>query len=265
MEATTYAPPPQRFEAGVAQLARRPSGSVPPSTTSASSAWTASPPTSTPSPSDCSPAWRSAPGCGSSAPPTRVDRVGAVAFVVEGVHAHDVGQVLDDQGVAVRVGHHCAWPLHRRMGVTATTRATLAAYNTARRGRHHARRARPGARDLRGGQLMDLYQELILEHSKRPAPRRAARAVRRRGAPRQPHLRRRGDPARARRGHRRRRGGPRHLLRRARLLDLAWPRPASWPRRSSGTPCAEAMTTHEAMRTMLTSKGADPGDEERHR
>jgi cysteine desulfurase/selenocysteine lyase len=41
-----------------------------------------------------------------------------------------VGQVLDDQGVAVRVGHHCAWPLHRRMGVTATTRATLAAYTT---------------------------------------------------------------------------------------------------------------------------------------
>jgi cysteine desulfurase/selenocysteine lyase len=63
-------------------------------------------------------------------PAEAVDRVGAVAFDVEGVHAHDVGQVLDDQGVAVRVGHHCAWPLHRRMGVTATTRATLAAYTT---------------------------------------------------------------------------------------------------------------------------------------
>jgi cysteine desulfurase/selenocysteine lyase len=63
-------------------------------------------------------------------PAEAVDRVGAVAFDVQGVHAHDVGQVLDDQGVAVRVGHHCAWPLHRRMGVTATTRATLAAYNT---------------------------------------------------------------------------------------------------------------------------------------
>ena len=63
-------------------------------------------------------------------PAEAVDRVGAVAFDVQGVHAHDVGQVLDDQGVAVRVGHHCAWPLHRRMGVTATTRASLAAYNT---------------------------------------------------------------------------------------------------------------------------------------
>src|SRR5680860_159540 len=58
------------------------------------------------------------------------DRSGAVAFVVDGVHPHDVGQILDDAGVAVRVGHHCAWPLHRRMNVTATTRASFAAYNT---------------------------------------------------------------------------------------------------------------------------------------
>ncbi len=53
-----------------------------------------------------------------------------MAFVVDGVHAHDVGQVLDHEGVAVRVGHHCAWPLHRRMGVTATTRASVHAYNS---------------------------------------------------------------------------------------------------------------------------------------
>jgi cysteine desulfurase / selenocysteine lyase len=58
------------------------------------------------------------------------DRGGAVSFVVEGVHAHDVGQVLDDAGIAVRVGHHCAWPLHRRFRTTATTRASFAAYNT---------------------------------------------------------------------------------------------------------------------------------------
>jgi cysteine desulfurase / selenocysteine lyase len=56
-------------------------------------------------------------------------RGGAVAFVVEGIHAHDVGQVLDDEGVAVRVGHHCAWPLHRRFGIAATTRATFYLYN----------------------------------------------------------------------------------------------------------------------------------------
>jgi cysteine desulfurase/selenocysteine lyase len=53
-----------------------------------------------------------------------------VAFVVDGVHAHDVGQVLDDDGVAVRVGHHCAAPLHRRFGVAATVRASFALYNT---------------------------------------------------------------------------------------------------------------------------------------
>ncbi|WP_270889390.1 aminotransferase class V-fold PLP-dependent enzyme [Pedococcus sp. 5OH_020] len=63
-------------------------------------------------------------------PTGSTDRVGAVSFVVEGVHAHDVGQVLDDQGVAVRVGHHCAWPLHRRMRATATARVSVAAYTT---------------------------------------------------------------------------------------------------------------------------------------
>jgi len=63
--------------------------------------------------------------------PTGLDeRGGTVAFVVDGVHAHDVGQVLDNAGVAVRVGHHCAWPLHRRFKVAATTRASFAAYNT---------------------------------------------------------------------------------------------------------------------------------------
>jgi len=63
-------------------------------------------------------------------PPLGTPRGGAVAFVVDGVHAHDVGQVLDDAGVAVRVGHHCAWPLHRVLGATATTRASFAVHNT---------------------------------------------------------------------------------------------------------------------------------------
>jgi cysteine desulfurase/selenocysteine lyase len=53
-----------------------------------------------------------------------------VSFVVDGIHAHDVGQVLDDEGVAVRVGHHCAWPLHRRFGIAATARASFAVYNS---------------------------------------------------------------------------------------------------------------------------------------
>ncbi|RKT56324.1 cysteine desulfurase [Saccharothrix australiensis] len=70
------------------------------------------------------------PGVRVVGPLDTVDRGGAVSFVVEGIHAHDVGQVLDSLGVAVRVGHHCAWPLHRRLGVAATVRASFYLYNT---------------------------------------------------------------------------------------------------------------------------------------
>jgi cysteine desulfurase/selenocysteine lyase len=57
-------------------------------------------------------------------------RSGLASFVVDGVHAHDVGQFLDARGIAVRVGHHCAQPLHRRLGVTATTRASTYLYSS---------------------------------------------------------------------------------------------------------------------------------------
>ncbi len=57
-------------------------------------------------------------------------RVGLWSFDVDGVHAHDAGQYLDSLGIAVRVGHHCAAPLHRRFGVTASVRASTALYNT---------------------------------------------------------------------------------------------------------------------------------------
>lgn len=63
-------------------------------------------------------------------PLSMTDRGSPVSFVVDGIHAHDVGQVLDDDAVAVRVGHHCAWPLHQRFGITATARASFAVYNT---------------------------------------------------------------------------------------------------------------------------------------
>jgi len=58
------------------------------------------------------------------------ERVALQAFEVEGVHAHDVGQFLDARGVAVRVGHHCAQPLHRRFGLTASVRASAAIHTT---------------------------------------------------------------------------------------------------------------------------------------
>jgi cysteine desulfurase/selenocysteine lyase len=62
--------------------------------------------------------------------PSNTDNRGsAISFVVDGLHPHDVGQVLDNNGIAVRVGHHCAWPVCRRYEVPATTRATFYIYN----------------------------------------------------------------------------------------------------------------------------------------
>jgi cysteine desulfurase/selenocysteine lyase len=64
-------------------------------------------------------------------PPPSTDRVGPVSFELEGVHAHDVSEILDRHGVAVRAGHHCAQPLMERLGVTATARASFGVYTTA--------------------------------------------------------------------------------------------------------------------------------------
>ena len=59
-----------------------------------------------------------------------IDRGGVVSFTIDGVHPHDVGQVLDQYGIAVRTGHHCAWPLMRKLNVVGTTRASFHLYNT---------------------------------------------------------------------------------------------------------------------------------------
>jgi cysteine desulfurase / selenocysteine lyase len=63
-------------------------------------------------------------------PLTTEHRGGAVSFVLDGVHPHDAGQVLDELGIAVRTGHHCAWPLHRALGAQSSTRASFYVYNT---------------------------------------------------------------------------------------------------------------------------------------
>ncbi len=63
-------------------------------------------------------------------PDTMVDRGGAVSFSIGALHPHDVGQVLDEQGIAVRVGHHCAKPVCTRFGVPATTRASFYVYSS---------------------------------------------------------------------------------------------------------------------------------------
>lgn len=63
-------------------------------------------------------------------PTTPEQRGSAVAFKVEGIHPHDLGQVLDDQGVCIRVGHHCAWPIHQILNAQSTARASFYIYNT---------------------------------------------------------------------------------------------------------------------------------------
>ncbi|WKD57636.1 putative cysteine desulfurase [Corynebacterium capitovis DSM 44611] len=63
-------------------------------------------------------------------PSTPDHRGGAIAFTVDGLHPHDLGQVLDSRGVSIRTGHHCAWPAHRGLDVQATARASFYLYNT---------------------------------------------------------------------------------------------------------------------------------------
>lgn len=129
MEESTYADPPQRFEAGVpmvsqavglAAAVRYLEGVGMETIARHEEALTVA----------ALDALASIPGIRIVGPTDMVSRGGAVSFVVDGIHAHDVSQVLDDDGVAVRVGHHCAWPLHRRLGVQSTVRASFALYNT---------------------------------------------------------------------------------------------------------------------------------------
>jgi cysteine desulfurase / selenocysteine lyase len=129
MEGSTFAPPPQRFEAGVPMAAQAVglAAACDYLTAVGMDAVAAHEHDLTALALD---GLAQLPGVRVVGPVTTEARGGAVSFAVDGIHPHDVGQVLDDLGVEVRVGHHCAWPLHRRFGVTATTRATVAAYTT---------------------------------------------------------------------------------------------------------------------------------------
>jgi cysteine desulfurase/selenocysteine lyase len=70
------------------------------------------------------------PGISLHGPPDAADRGALISFVLEGAHPHDVGEILGREGVCIRTGHHCTQPLMRRLGVTATNRASFAAHNT---------------------------------------------------------------------------------------------------------------------------------------
>ncbi len=129
MEGSTFLPPPQRFEPGVPFIAEAAglgaavdylSGLGMANVAAHEESLTA----------HALEALSAIPGVRVLGPGTTRDRGGAVAFEVAGLHPHDVGQVLDELGVAVRTGHHCAWPLHRVLGVQASTRASFYVYNT---------------------------------------------------------------------------------------------------------------------------------------
>ncbi|WP_280417502.1 cysteine desulfurase [Nocardia carnea] len=129
MEETTYAPPPQRFEAGVPMTSQVVGlgAAVRYLREIGMDAVAAHEHTLVEAALE---GLGAVPGIRIVGPTDNVDRGGAVAFVADGIHAHDLGQILDDEGVAIRVGHHCAWPLHRRFGIAATARASFALYNT---------------------------------------------------------------------------------------------------------------------------------------
>ncbi|HEX3959359.1 MAG TPA: cysteine desulfurase [Trebonia sp.] len=129
MEQTTFLPPPARFEPGVPPVAQVAglSAAVDYLTALGMDNVAAHEESLTAHALD---ALREIPGLRILGPDTTKDRGGTVAFDVAGVHPHDMGQVLDELGVAVRTGHHCAWPLHRALGVQASTRASFYIYNT---------------------------------------------------------------------------------------------------------------------------------------
>jgi len=129
MERSTFAPPPHKFEAGTMPIAEAP-------TLAAAIGYL----TEVGLPAlreyehglvtHALEALREIDGLRILGPAEPVDRGAAISFTVEGVHPHDMSQVLDERGIAVRAGHHCAWPLHRAMGVQASTRASFYLYNT---------------------------------------------------------------------------------------------------------------------------------------
>src|SRR6516164_11604114 len=129
MERSTYAPPPHKFEAGTMPIAEAPTlaaaigylGEVGlPALRGYEHGLIA----------HALEALGEIDGLRILGPAEPVDRGAAISFTVDGVHPHDMSQVLDEHGIAVRAGHHCAWPLHRAMGVQASTRASFYLYNT---------------------------------------------------------------------------------------------------------------------------------------
>jgi cysteine desulfurase/selenocysteine lyase len=129
MERTTYAPPPARFEAGTPPIAEAIALGVAVDYLTAldmrAVQWHEKELTAY-----ALDALQSVPGLRMFGPRVPVARGATLSFGLDGIHPHDVGQILDDLGVEVRVGHHCARPVCQRYGVPAMTRASLYVYTT---------------------------------------------------------------------------------------------------------------------------------------
>ena len=145
----------------------RPSASPPRSTTSARSGSRRSSGTSTSSPRTRSSGSAESTGVDVYGPPAE-RRAGIVSFNVEGVHPHDVAQILDWDGVAVRAGHHCTQPLMSRLGVAATTRASFYLYTSPTRSTASSTACTRSGRSLAMSEFDQLYREVILDHYKNP-------------------------------------------------------------------------------------------------
>ena len=131
IERSTYAPPPHRFEAGTPPIG-------PALGLGAAAAWLATldwagarAARDRPDRAPARRAGKPAAECASMGPPGTQARLGVVSFTVDGVHPHDVCQMLDEVGVCLRGGHHCAQPLMDALDLPATARASLALYNDA--------------------------------------------------------------------------------------------------------------------------------------
>ena len=116
------------------------------------------------------------PGVRVVGPPRAESRGGLVSFTLEGIHPHDVAELVSREGVCIRAGHHCAQPLMRCLGVGATARASVGVYNEpadleallgALRGAREVF-ALDGASTARVGSMDDLYRDYILDHYKHP-------------------------------------------------------------------------------------------------
>ena len=105
--------------------------------------------------------------CASSAP--RANKAAVLSFTVDGVHPHDVGTLLNQEGVAVRTGHHCAQPVMQRFGVPATVARVVRVLQHDGRGRRARRRHPQRAEGVRVmADPKALYQEVILDHNRKP-------------------------------------------------------------------------------------------------